>query len=735
MQLPHRLSRNSDYITSFSNLLQSWTAASLTRGTAAHSLRLILKIENLKISNFRGIREVDLRDLGNTIIIAGQNGSGKSCIFDAVRLLKSVYGGYQQNEWQQWMGEFQIQLSNRSSDFQAMFNDRNKELRIACDFRLAQAERVYISSNADEVLREVIWRRILPEAYEWGGYRMAMFAAQFRDREPEVLAEVAKVKPLLMAELSNEVIRGECFIPVGGIPNIVQSIALTVIFSTYRPQQIGVIDYHGAQRHYNREHVQGVNLDLDANKQQKSQSTLYNSQNKYVGVKSELAATYLREILSREAGVESRGGVTLIETLKELFTTFFPDKEFLGPKPTPDGALTFPVQTASGSTHDLDELSAGEKEILYGYLRIRNSAPNHSIILLDEPELHLNPRLIRGLPQFYEKNLGKALGNQIWLVSHSDALLREVVGREAYDVFHMLPCGVVQPGETQLKPLAVTADLELALVDLVGDLAAYRPGGKVIIFEGGGDSEFDQKVTGSLFPELQEKANLISGSNKVRVRALHETLERASEKGLLPFKFFAITDKDTDFEAPHKSNTFTWDVYHIENYFLVPDIVSSVVSSLSTSGGQTPEVVADNLRECARETLPQLLRHELAEFANNALIRAISTGTDPTKGDLVAELTAAVGRSVERFQAVSLGDLNETSLRVKERELRERYEAALADGNWIKIFRGRDILKRYAARFTTVPYEILRNLILSRMRETGYQPTGMKTVVEAILAA
>jgi len=130
-----------------------------------------------------------------------------------------------------------------------------------------------------------------------------------------------------------------------------------------------------------------------------------------------------------------------------------------------------------------------------------------------------------------------------------------------------------------------------------------------------------------------------------------------------------------------------------------------------------------------------LLRHELAEFANNALIRAISTGTDPTKGDLVAELTAAVGRSVERFQAVSLGDLNETSLRVKERELRERYEAALADGNWIKIFRGRDILKRYAARFTTVPYEILRNLILSRMRETGYQPTGMKTVVEAILAA
>jgi len=74
-----------------------------------------MKIENIRISNFRGIREVELRQLGTMVIIAGQNGSGKSCLFDGIRLLKSVYGGYQQNEWQQWMGEFQIQLSNRSS--------------------------------------------------------------------------------------------------------------------------------------------------------------------------------------------------------------------------------------------------------------------------------------------------------------------------------------------------------------------------------------------------------------------------------------------------------------------------------------------------------------------------------------------------------------------------------------------------------------------------------------------
>lgn len=156
-----------------------------------------MKIESLRISNFRGIRDVALTNLGTMVIIAGQNGSGKSCLFDAIRLLKSVYGGYQHNEWQQWMGEFQINLTSRSSDFVSMMNDPNRDLTIQCDFRLAPEERAFIQANADELLREKIWRTILPEAYSWGGYRMAMFAAQFRDREPEVATRAKAELPSL----------------------------------------------------------------------------------------------------------------------------------------------------------------------------------------------------------------------------------------------------------------------------------------------------------------------------------------------------------------------------------------------------------------------------------------------------------------------------------------------------------------------------------------------------------
>jgi AAA15 family ATPase/GTPase len=55
---------------------------------------LIMKIPKLNIENFRGIRRAQLDDLPDNVIIAGPNGTGKSCLFDAIRLTKSPYGGY-----------------------------------------------------------------------------------------------------------------------------------------------------------------------------------------------------------------------------------------------------------------------------------------------------------------------------------------------------------------------------------------------------------------------------------------------------------------------------------------------------------------------------------------------------------------------------------------------------------------------------------------------------------------
>lgn len=395
-----------------------------------------MKIDNIAIKNFRGIRAATLSNLQTMVVIAGQNGSGKSCVLDAIRLLKSVYGGYLQNEWHHWMNEFQINFNNRN-DLTLLCNNPAAEMRITCEFSLHSEEREYIRVHGEELVRQSVWRSTYPETYGWSTFRAVPLAAHLRSHELEIKEKTRLEIDSLNAELSGDHLIGEFILAPGQDASVRPSKVLEIVFGTFRPHYLGVIDYHGPHRMYGRETLQGINLNLDALEQQRSQLSLYNVANKYANVKAEMAGSYIKEILAEEAGENSGGRESLSNTLKELFRTFFPDKEFLGPLPTPEGNLMFPVKTLDGATHDLNELGAGEKEVLYGYLRLRNSAPKFSVILLDEPELHLNPRLIKGLPDFYHKHLGNALDNQLWLITHSDALLREVVGQEGYSVFHM----------------------------------------------------------------------------------------------------------------------------------------------------------------------------------------------------------------------------------------------------------------------------------------------------------
>ncbi len=689
-----------------------------------------MKIENLRIKNFRGIKTACLVNLETMVVIAGQNGSGKSCVLDAIRLLKSVYGGYQANEWHHWMGEFQINFSN-TNDLATLLNNPDAELRITCDFSIHSEEREYIRDNCEDLVRQSIWRSKYPELYAWSTFRAVSLAAHLRSRETEIQEETKAQVELLTNELLSPHIVGEFVLAPGKPPQVRPSKALEIVFGTFRPHYLGVIDYHGPHRMYGRETLQGINLNLDALEQQRSQHALYNYGNKYANVKSEMAGSYVKEILAGKASGRTVGQESLSGTLKELFRTFFPDKEFLGPVPTPEGNLLFPVKTGDGATHDLNELSAGEKEVLYGYLRLRNSAPKFSVILLDEPELHLNPRLIKGLPAFYHRHLGNALHNQIWLITHSDALLREAVGQEGYSVFHMQTATVA--GSEQAAPLLAREGLQKAVIDLVGDLASYRPGAKLIIFEGE-NSEFDLKMATTLFPALQN-VNAVSAGSKQRVRGLHEILGVALEQGEVPMKIFSIVDPDGEKSNPLLDRSFEWDVYHIENYLLEPKFISKVLSDFGVTSFSTEEDVYEALRDCARETMTGLVRQKLASDVNADLVGSIKTATDPNSLAVAPALANAIKRSAENFSQIVIGKFSLTQLTEMEQALRSDFEKALAADSWRKRFRGRDILKRFAAKVNKTNYEIFRDLVIARMKDSGFQPEGMRTVIEKILTA
>src|SRR5882672_6785283 len=122
-----------------------------------------MKLTSLSVSNFRAIADLELKNLPDAVVLAGPNGCGKSVVLDAIRLLKSAYGSYQQDEWQTWFGEFQISLNKEPRELLPLFQDQSKELLIAAEFTLSGEEQTYLLSNANELVTEKVWRELAPQ--------------------------------------------------------------------------------------------------------------------------------------------------------------------------------------------------------------------------------------------------------------------------------------------------------------------------------------------------------------------------------------------------------------------------------------------------------------------------------------------------------------------------------------------------------------------------------------------
>jgi ABC-type iron transport system FetAB ATPase subunit len=598
-----------------------------------------MRVTRLEVQNFRALAHVLLDNLGDTVVLAGPNGCGKSCVFDAFRFLKSASGGYDPNEWQQWFSEFQINFTKDRGVLRTLFRDSRRPLRVAAQVEIHPDEREYLRAQGEELLERIVWREVAPHLEGAISRTQASLSREMRAKRREAREKAQAYAELLLRDLEKD--SAEACIQISPDLEVSthESVLIDLLFSSYDPAHLGVFDFNGANRTYNREQIGGINLNLEASKDRLKQSALYNYTNKYNNIKAELASEYVKGLIA-----EARGGAPndnrLATTLRSLFATFFPGKEFVGVQPTEDNTLEFLVRLPDGTTHDVNDLSSGEKEVLFGYLRIRDSAPKNSVVLLDEPELHLNPRLLLGLPQFYHQHLGKELGNQLWLITHSDSLLRQAVGLDGFSVFHMRDA-ISAGSANQAEELTVGDALRNAIIDLVGDLAAYRPSAKVVIFEGE-DSEFDLDMTTKLFPRVMAEVTGVSARKKAQVRRVHDLLEVAARRGGAETSFFSVVDRDdSEGASPGVARRFTWDVYHIENYLLDPRFILAVLDDLGAADrfshggrrarGATRRCAANGKRSRAPRAAEDGDRSHAVGHSRRSRTRCAESGTTRTR--------------------------------------------------------------------------------------------------------
>jgi hypothetical protein len=357
--------------------------------------------------------------------------------------------------------------------------------------------------------------------------------------------------------------------------------------------------------------------------------------------------------------------------------------------------------------------------------------------------LHLNPSLLEGFTDFYYRHLGLAQENQLWLVTHSDTLLRQAIGNSNYRVYHMQTASACDGN--QASPVLLNNDVERVVVDLVGDLAAYRPHAKVVILEGASVDGFDEMLISRLFPEFAKQVNLVSAESKNRVKDLYAALNTSAEQVGMPNRFFAIVDRDAEgFRSPPDDEVIesvsaatesTWDVYHVENFLLEPTAIRAAVSSLAGAEQfDSDDAVGAALRTSAEAIVDRLVLEEIQTEVNDELIAAINVGAPPTSADIPKDILPSIEGSVQRIAARS-SKYSQENLEERVISLRDELGHYLESDGWMKRFPGRLILKRFAGEHLNSDYETFRNVVMDKMAASDYRPENMRLVLRAILDA
>jgi ABC-type cobalamin/Fe3+-siderophores transport system ATPase subunit len=261
----------------------------------------------------------------------------------------------------------------------------------------------------------------------------------------------------------------------------------------------------------------------------------------------------------------------------------------------------------TSTTVDLDDLSSGEKSIVqlfYPLVEFRvkklldevrgstSAATTHdetsdspetdSVVLIDEPELHLHPTL---QVKVFDHLRGLASGgSQVIFTTQSPTLIEYATFEELY---LLRPPELVPDGENQLIQLASDDDRLAALRDLFGatsNLTAMQP---MVVVEGVHEKEAKGAVSDrKVFRNLDDRFDLVTlvpGRGKSQCLTLRDELERCLAIFSSRLRVVALIDKDTVGQSTDKVHELP--VSMIENFLLDPEVFWEAIESVRDKTG------------------------------------------------------------------------------------------------------------------------------------------------------
>ena len=314
--------------------------------------------------------------------------------------------------------------------------------------------------------------------------------------------------------------------------------------------------------------------------------TLYEEWMKYfIGVEERSATEHITGIRrARDMGTSEPVFVDPFDSYRDALREVLPHLHFVGVEST--GQSRTPIFDSAGLELSFSKLSGGEREVSFLIGQIDRFRLQRGLLLIDEPELHLNPDLLRNWLAFLRD---RVTDGQIWIATHSLEAV-EVAGPSATFVFERNPHDRMVRAPSSLAGRPVLSALSAA----VGS-PAFAIGRLRFVYVEGDRQSRERERFFAVCGEADQNRFLEGGGCREVLRRLDDvrSLADASNEQL---HIGAVLDRDfrSDDEVDllmATAGVHVLSCHEIENVFLHPEALAVLFDRAGRSGESGRDIV------------------------------------------------------------------------------------------------------------------------------------------------
>lgn len=376
---------------------------------------------------------------------------------------------------------------------------------------------------------------------------------------------------------------------------------------------------------------------------------------------------------------------------KDIFETLLPGKKLLDINPEIPGE--FQYQDKAGTPLSFSSLSSGEQEVVKVLFDVARKEIRDSIIIVDEPELHLHPTLTFKLIESL-KSIGNH-SNQFIFLTHSADLISTY-----YSTGNVYFIDSEQDGSNQAHRLSDLNHSHKELVDLIGENLGLFAVGKKLIFVEGKESSIDRLTYHALAQQYLPEAKVISVGSVENILALN-TFEEQIRNSIFGIDLYMVRDKDGLSDSQIKTLEAHGKIKclqkrHIENYFLDAEVLFKVAQRLyvtTTKPEITQQYIEEQLHAIAVNQIKLNLLQSTKEYIktnHNFNIPTVKSLDQKTCADIVTDFSSKITTELRSLSE----NLSDSKLQDWMNLEKTRLEESLADGSWKNDFQGKAIFSQ-----------------------------------------